>query len=148
MDEPEFRAEGNLDLLRWIGWAQRKAAEDWIRARDLSFEQGFALGFLEQFPGSMQKDIAKMTRTSAASVSSLLQGLEKKGLIERRTEDGDERSKRVYPTPAGSKLIQGFEAAMAEANDTILEPLSDAERTTLFALLGKITAVLPQPTRD
>ena len=148
MDEPEFRPEGNLDLLRWIGWAQRKAAEDWIRARELTFEQGFALGFLEQFPGSIQKDIAKMTRTSAASVSSLLQGLEKKGLIERRTEDGDDRSKRVYPTPAGSALIQGFEAAMAEANDTILEPLSDAERTTLFALLGKITAVLPQPTRD
>ena len=148
MDEPEFRPEGNLDLLRWIGWAQRKAAEDWIRERELTFEQGFALGFLEQFPGSIQKDIAKMTRTSAASVSSLLQGLEKKGLIERRTEDGDDRSKRVYPTPAGSALIQGFEAAMAEANDTILEPLSDAERTTLFALLGKITAVLPQPTRD
>ncbi|HEY1530695.1 MAG TPA: MarR family transcriptional regulator [Galbitalea sp.] len=148
MDEPEFKREGNLDLLRWIGWAQRKAAEDWIRERDLTFEQGFALGFLEQFPGSMQRDIAKMTRTSAASVSSLLQGLERKALIERRTEHGDERSKRVYATPAGSKLIQGFEAAMAEANDTILEPLSEAERTTLFDLLGKITAALPQPSRS
>jgi DNA-binding MarR family transcriptional regulator len=81
-------------------------------------------------------------------VSSLLQGLERKALIERRTEDGDERSKRVYTTPAGSKLIQGFEAAMAEANDTILEPLSEAERSTLFDLLGKITAALPQPSRS
>ena len=148
MDEPEFAPEGNLDLLRWIGWAQRKAAEDWIRERELSFEQGFALGFLVQFPGSIQKDIAKMTRTSAASVSSLLQGLERRELIERRTEDGDERSKRVYATPAGEKLIEGFEAAMAEANDTILEPLSETERTTLFDLLGKITAALPQPTRS
>ncbi|HEX4444608.1 MAG TPA: MarR family transcriptional regulator [Galbitalea sp.] len=148
MEEPEFTPQGNLDLLRWIGWAQRKAAEDWIRARELSFEQGFVLGFLEQFPGSIQRDIAKMTRTSAASVSSLLSGLERKGLIERRTEDGDERSKRVYATPTGSELIEGFEAAMAEANDTILEPLSEAERTTLFDLLGKITAALPQPTRS
>ena len=148
MDEPEFEPRGGLDLLRWIGWAQRKAAEDWIRARELSFEQGFALGFLEQNPGSIQRDIAKMTRTSAASVSSLLQGLERRGLIERRTEDGDERSKRVYPTPAGSELIAGFEAAMAEANDSILEPLSETERTTLFALLSKISAALPQPTRS
>ena len=148
MEEPEFRPTGGLDLLRWIGWAQRKAAEDWIRARELSFEQGFVLGFLEQSPGSIQRDIATMTRTSAASVSSLLQGLERRGLIERRTEDGDERSKRVYPTKAGSELIAGFEAAMAEANDSILEPLTEAERTTLFELLGKITAGLPQPTRS
>ncbi|HEX3721270.1 MAG TPA: MarR family transcriptional regulator [Nitrolancea sp.] len=148
MEEPEFRPTGGLDLLRWIGWAQRKAAEDWIRARELSFEQGFALGFVQENPGSIQRDIATMTRTSAASVSSLLQGLERRGLIERRTEDGDERSKRVYPTAAGSELIAGFEAAMGEANDSILEPLTEPERTTLFELLGKITAALPQPTRS
>lgn len=148
MDEPEVEPRGGLDLLRWIGWAQRKAAEDWIRARELSFEQGFALGYLEQNPGSIQRDIAKMTRTSAASVSSLLQGLERRALIERRTEGGDERSKRVYPTQAGSALIAGFEAAMSEANDSILEPLTETERTTLFELLAKITAALPQPTRS
>jgi MarR family transcriptional repressor of mepA len=148
MEEPEFRPTGGLDLLRWIGWAQRKAAEDWIRARELSFEQGFALGFVQENPGSIQRDIATMTRTSAASVSSLLQGLERRGLIERRTENGDERSKRVYPTAAGSELIAGFEAAMGEANDSILEPLTEPERTTLFELLGKITAALPQPTRS
>jgi MarR family transcriptional regulator, repressor for mepA len=148
MDEPEFEPRGGLDLLRWIGWAQRKAADDWIRSRELSFEQGFVLGYLEKDPGSIQRDIAKMTRTSAASVSSLLQGLERRGLIERRTEGGDERSKRVYPTASGSALIAGFEAAMSEANDSILEPLTETERTTLFELLSKITAALPQPTRS
>ena len=50
-----------------------------------------------------------MTRTSAASVSSLLQGLERRGLVERRTEEGNERSKRVYATPAGVELIAGFD---------------------------------------
>lgn len=148
MDEPEFTPERGLDLLRWIGWAQRKAAEDWIRERELTFEQGFTLGYLEQNPGSIQRDIAEISRTSAASVSSLLQGLERRGLIERRTEDGNERSKRVYPTKAGSELIAGFEAAMATANETILQPLSKSERETLFDLLTKITNALPQPTRQ
>ena len=37
---------------------------------------------------------------------------------------------------------------MAAANETILAPLDRAERATLHALLTKITAELPQPTRS
>ena len=145
MKEPGFVT--SLELVRWIGWAQRKAGDDWMRERELSHEQAFALGFLEQNPGSRQRDIAAMTRTSAASVSSLLQGLERRGFVERRTEDGDERSKRVYATPEGVELIAGFEAAMSAADDVILAPLDEQERATLHALLAKITSVLPTPTR-
>ncbi|KIF69195.1 transcriptional regulator [Streptomyces sp. AcH 505] len=142
------RPNGTLDHIRWISWAQRKAGEEWIRARELSHEQSFALGYLVKNPGAIQRDIAQMTRTSAASVSSLLQGLERRGLIERRTEPGNERSKRVYATPVGAELISGFEAAMAAADETILAPLDQAERATLLALLTKVTAELPQPTRS
>lgn len=136
-----------LDLVRWIGWAQRKAGEDWIRERELSHEQAFALGYLVKSPGAIQRDLAELTRTSAASVSSLLSGLEARGLIERRTAPGDERSKRAYATAAGAELIAGFDTAMASADDTILAPLSETERTTLHELLAKITAELPQPVR-
>jgi MarR family transcriptional repressor of mepA len=137
----------NLDLLRWIGWAQQQAGLEWIRERDLTHQQGFALGFLVQHPGAIQRDIAEMTRTTPASVSSLLQGLERRGLIERRTEPGNERSKRVYATEAGAELITGFDTAMATAEESILAPLDQTERETLHALLTKVTAVLPKPTR-
>ncbi|MFC4119966.1 MarR family winged helix-turn-helix transcriptional regulator [Nonomuraea zeae] len=145
MDAPKLTSP--LELVRWITWAQRKAAEDWVRARELSFEQSFVLGYLVREPGAIQRDIAQVTRTSAASVSSLLQGLERRGLVERRVEAGDERSKRVYATPAGVELIAGLDTAMAAADETILAPLDQAERATLHALLAKITAELPQPTR-
>ena len=145
MKEPELTT--SLGLVRWIGWAQRKAGEDWIREREISHEQAFVLGYLVQNPGAIQRDIAQMTRTSAASVSSLLQGLERRGLVERRTDPGNERSKRVHATPVGAELIAGFDAAMAAADETILAPLDEAERATLHALLTKITAQLPQPTR-
>ena len=139
---------GTLDQIRWIGWAQRKAADDWIRARGLSVEQGIVLGYLVRSPGAMQRDIAQVTRTSPASVSSLLQGLERRGLVERRTEPGDERSKRVHATAAGVDLVAGFEPAVAAADEVILAPLDRAERATLHALLTKITAELPRPTRS
>jgi len=147
MDASESVPAGSLGLMRWVGWAQRKAGEDWIRARELTHEQGFVLGYLVRNPGAIQRDIARMTRTSAASVSSLLRGLERRGLVARRTESGDERSKRVYATDAGAELIDGFDTAMAAVEETILAPLDDAERATLYALLAKITAELPQPTR-
>src|ERR1700712_4038423 len=147
MDEQENHFPTSLGLVRWIGWAHMQAGLEWVRERELSHEQAFTLGFLEQNPGSIQRDIAQATRTSAASVSSLLQGLERRGLIERRTEEGNERSKRVYATPEGIQLIAGFDEAMLATEDTILQPLDEAERATLLALLTKVTSVLPQPTR-
>ncbi|GAA1409102.1 MULTISPECIES: MarR family winged helix-turn-helix transcriptional regulator [Oerskovia] len=148
MSEQGIGLTSSLELVRWIGWAQRKVGEEWIRERDLSHEQAFVLGYLVQNPGAIQRDIATVSRTSAASVSSLLQGLERRGLIERRTQSGDERRKRVFATPAGTELIAGFDVAMAEADETILAPLTPEERATLLALLTKITAELPQPTRS
>jgi MarR family transcriptional repressor of mepA len=148
MDPNRRTPISSVELFRWIGWAQMKAGEDWIRERELSHAQSFVLGYLVQNPGAIQRDIAEVSRTSAASVSSLLQGLERRGLIERRTESGNERTKRVYATPAGAELISGFDDAMIDAGETILAPLDPAERATLYALLSKITEKLPQPTRS
>ncbi|NQD39829.1 MarR family winged helix-turn-helix transcriptional regulator [Glutamicibacter halophytocola] len=147
MDELNAHPSTSLDLFRWVGWALMKAGEDWIRERELSHAQSFVLGYLVQNPGAIQREIAKASRTTAASVSSLLQGLEARGLIERRSEAGNERSKNVYATPTGAALISGFEVAMAAAEKMILAPLDQAEQATLHTLLTKITAELPRPTR-
>jgi len=136
-----------LQLMRWIGWAQRKAAEGWVRERDLTQEQAFVLGYLQRSPGAIQRDIAAITRTSAASVSSLLQGLEKRGLVERRPDADNARTKRVHATDEGIALIAGFEDAMYALDDRLLAPLDADERATLHDLLRRVTAELPEPTR-
>lgn len=147
MNDTAPRLTSSLELIRWIGWAQRKVGEDWIRARDLTHEQAFVLGYLVQNPGAIQRDIAQISRTSPASVSSLLQGLERRGLVERRTDSTNERRKLVHATPTGAELIAGFEDAITAADETILAPLTDDERAAFHALLTKITRDLPQPTR-
>jgi MarR family transcriptional repressor of mepA len=147
MEEPEGMRSTPLGLVRWIAWAQRKGGDDWVRSRELTPEQAFVLGYLVQNPGAIQRDIADMTRTSAASVSSLVQGLERRLLVERRSEDGDERRKRVYATTAGAELVAGFTAAMAEVDDAILAPLDADEQAQLLALLTKVTAQLAPPRR-
>ena len=102
---------------------RRKAGEDWIRERELSHEQGFVLGYLVQNPGAIQRDIAAGQPHQRGERLEPPAGARARGLVERRTEGGDERSKRVYATPAGSELIAGFDTAMAAADETILAPL-------------------------
>ncbi|MBF4615796.1 MarR family winged helix-turn-helix transcriptional regulator [Curtobacterium sp. VKM Ac-1376] len=136
-----------LQLMRWIGWAQRKGAEEWVRARELTHEQAFVLGYLRENPGAIQRDIAEVTRTSAASVSSLLQGLERRDLVERRPDATNGRTKTVHATPAGIDLIAGFTDAMVALDDSLLAPLDADERATLRRLLRKVTAELAPPTR-
>ena len=136
-----------LDLFRWVGWQQKRAGDEWIRERELSHPQSFVLGYLVQNPGAIQRDIAEVSRTTPASVSSLLQGLEARNLIERRADDANERIKRVYATAAGVELIDGFGETMRATEEKILSPLDAAERATLHTLLTKITAELPRPSR-
>ncbi|WP_426725564.1 MarR family winged helix-turn-helix transcriptional regulator [Curtobacterium flaccumfaciens] len=145
MQAPDFTTP--LQLMRWIGWAQRKGAEEWVRERDLTHEQSFVLGYLQEHPGAIQRDVAEATRTSAASVSSLLQGLERRGLIERRPDATNGRTKTVHATKAGIDLIAGFTDAMVALDDSLLAPLDEDERDTLRRLLQKVTAELAPPTR-
>lgn len=133
----------SLELFRSIMQAQRKAAEEWVRSRGLTFEQATVIGYLEQRPGAIQRDIAGMSRTTAGNISLMLKTLENRGLVERRTEDGDERSKRVYATPAGINLIAGLNRAMGELDEAIFAPLNEGEQALLEALLDKVNAALP-----
>ncbi|MGW4644065.1 MarR family winged helix-turn-helix transcriptional regulator [Sphaerisporangium sp. NPDC004334] len=145
MEQPEDLPTSPLESLRVINWAQVRAGQEWIRARGLSLQQAFVLSHLAANPGAIQRDIARATRTSAANVSGVLRGLEARELVERRFEDGDERSKRVFATDAGVALIAGRDEAMAAADESILAPLTESERATLQVLLDKITAGLPDP---
>lgn len=143
MDSSGNTSSGPLEQLKVINWAQLQAGQEWIRSRGLSMQQAFVLDYLTDHPGAIQRDIAQATRTTAANVSGVLRGLEARGLVERRFEDGDERSKRVFATDAGIKLISGHEEAMIAVDESILAPLTPAERATLQALLDKIAADLP-----
>ncbi|GAA2501835.1 MarR family winged helix-turn-helix transcriptional regulator [Winogradskya humida] len=95
--------------------------EEWIREGDLTFEQAQVIGYLEQKPGAIQRDIAEMTRTTAANISLLLKVLERRGLVERRTGGGNERSKRLAAAEAVTSVYQVINAGfIGSVHDTSL----------------------------
>lgn len=146
MDTPKVQRERSFELFRTIVWAQRRAGDDWIRTREISSEQAFVIGYLVENPGAIQRDIAQATRTTASNVSILVQGLERRSLVERRADENDVRIKRVYATEAGAELIEGLQSAMARVDETILTSLTPTERHTLETLLDKVVSQLPEPT--
>ncbi len=72
----------------------------------------------------------------------MLQGLEKKGFIERRIPKDNEREKKVYLLPKGKELIEDFDKKFQEIENDITKCLTDDEIQTLLRLLTKINSNL------
>jgi DNA-binding MarR family transcriptional regulator len=90
--------------------------------------------------GSSQRALGAMLRISPNRMVALIDGLESKGLIERRTHPEDRRAYTVMLTDAGAAaLSQGIEAGMGVELD-MCAPLAAAEREQLLGLLRKLAA--------
>lgn len=135
-----------------LGWAlqvsmtHRLTANNLIKESDLfakngiTAEQGRALGFVEAMEkeGITQKDMAQATRTTPASVTSMVQGLEAKGLLERRTDPNDARRKTLHTTEVGRGIVKEFEDSMQAIQNRALATLTATEQETLIVLLKKL----------
>lgn len=127
-------------LIRRIVIAQQARGDEFVRDSGLSIQAGRTIGYIHahQDRGVIQREIAEMSGRTAASVASLLKGLETGGYIERRVDPDDVRSKRLYVLPKGVALIDGFDQMSADAEADLLAPLSPTERTTFVRLLSKV----------
>lgn len=102
--------------------------------------QARIVGYIEanEANGIIQRDVAEVTGTRAATVSSLLQGLERDGWLERRTDPSDLRRKTLHVTPRARALVKRFEQRTWGSIDARLDCFTDEERRTLVRLLGKL----------
>lgn len=106
----------------------------------LTPHQARIVGWIEanEDRGVIQRDIAELTGTRPASVSSLLQGLERDGWIERRADPADSRRKTLHATHRARDLVQRFESRTWAGADAVIGGLTDDERRTLGRLLVKL----------
>ncbi|MNI84689.1 Multiple antibiotic resistance protein MarR [compost metagenome] len=79
-----------------------------------------------------------MFNRRGASITSMLQGLEKKGYIERVTGENDERQKRIKVLDKGARLVEEFYQIFVEVENDITKGLSREEAETLKSLLTRV----------
>ena len=88
--------------------------------------------------GITQLELVKATHLKAPTISVTLQKLEKDGYVERRTDDYDLRSVRVFLSEKGRKFNKYIVKKVREEEERILGCLTDAESKQLMKLLLKL----------
>ena len=96
------------------------------------------LRFLGENDGCRQKDIADRFFLRAASVSGVLNTLEKQGLIERRQNPRSRRETLIYLTEQGKDKLVQVHKFYEEINELWFEDFSEDEYEDLMELLGKL----------
>lgn len=104
--------------------------------------QGFALFFLGDSEGAPQTEIGRAFHLSAASVTSMLQRMERDGWVVRKTDPNDQRVSRVYLTEKARKLHQEARSNFLELEREVTGVLTAREQGELHTLLVKVHAKL------
>jgi DNA-binding MarR family transcriptional regulator len=116
------------------------------RILDVAFELGLppgmlkALTFLRDEDGIRMGDLAEQWGCDASYVTTLTDGLEERGLAERRPLPRDRRVKTVALTEGGLATLERAMELLSEP-PAFLDALSASEQRTLRDLLRKIASV-------
>jgi DNA-binding MarR family transcriptional regulator len=92
--------------------------------------------------------LAEKTGVTRATISGLLDGLVKDGLVERRPDPADRRLIRVHLTGAGHAFLDKIRPGYCRWLSSIVEPLNEEERQQLVMLLEKIRTRLSELELD
>ena len=95
-----------------------------------------------------QNEIGENMNTTPASVTYLVDSLERDGLVARRPHPTDRRVTWVELTPEGIKTCETLVPAMARHMTNLAATFTPRERLQLNKLLAKLRAVALQAARD
>jgi DNA-binding MarR family transcriptional regulator len=126
---------------RWVKLAfaaMRREMDASLRASGMTLTQWRSLGMLLHHPGMTHSELVLHLEIEAPSVTSLVNGMERKGWVKRTRSTTDARVKRLFLTPRGKRLIEEARRATAPVEDRMAATLSEEERATLKRLLRVI----------
>ncbi len=86
--------------------AQRSHVREAMSELGLSPGQPKVMQFLLMHGASLQKDLAAKCAIEPSTISRLLEALEQRGLIARRTPENDRRAEVVSLTEAGNRMAE------------------------------------------
>lgn len=132
------------DLQVWHAFLLRKAsqkvtgvAEVMLAPLGITLRQFGILSVIGAEPGLNQRAVGGKLRIDRTTIVSLIDELERTGLVERR-RGSDRRTFALYLTGQGHALAQQAQSRLAQVHDVFLRPLSEEERATLRALLLRL----------
>ena len=119
-----------------------------LKNTGLTIGQPKVLDYLRDHDGSSQKEIAQGCFLEAGSMTSILNRMEEKGLIERRMLNGNRRTFHVFLTEAGWKSQKLVEESFLEIEKQALKGMTQEEFDAYLASSRKIFQNLMQTEEE
>ena len=117
------------------------------KAFDLTPVQYAALVAIQTHPGIDATRLSAVIAFDRSTLGSVIERIETKGLIERRSSPDDKRVKLLYLTRSGAALLREIVPAVDRAQARMLQPLKAADRKTLVALLSQLVDLNNESSR-
>ena len=143
--DPGRERRGNDEgaIVFWLHQAQHAVRAEILRlfrerGHDLTAEQWTVLAAVWQRPGQSQAELARITGRDKPGVTRLVDGLERKGFVQRVLAEDDRRRYALHPTEAGARLHDVLEPIVGEVVGRALEGFSTADKSTARDLLRRL----------
>jgi DNA-binding MarR family transcriptional regulator len=96
------------------------------------------------FGGPMRlTDLARIEQVKAPTMTKIVAGLEARGLVRRRAEEGDARAVRLEATPRGTKLLQEGRRRRVQRFAAALQTLTEDEVEALAQAAAIVERIVP-----
>jgi DNA-binding MarR family transcriptional regulator len=125
-------------LLAQLGSYAAERFGEQASALDFTRPQAGLLRLISREPGQSQQAVARRLGTPPSRLVALVDGLEQRGLIERRRNPGDRRNYALHLTTAGEQAMAALSQVALDHEEAISAPLTQAERAQLSKLLAKL----------
>lgn len=109
-----------------------------LRDTGLTLGQPKVLDFLKDHDGASQKEIAAGCLIEAGSLTSILNRMEEKGLIERKMLNGNRRTFHIFMTEKGKENQKKVEQAFQKIEETAKEGISPEELEQFMEIYHRI----------
>ena len=113
-----------------------------VRRLGITRAQWLVLTRLHRRPGASHSELAEMMEVEKATAGRMIDRLVANGWVERRSEPGDKRVKRVYLTPEAERVHKRIWRVAEDTVEAALADLSARESKQLFALLQRVKETL------
>lgn len=135
----------------WIcvaGHLFQRAMNERLEPQGITYRQCQVLGRLACDGELSQVELAELMNIEPPSLVTVLDRMERDGLIERVACGGDRRRKLIRPLAKAKPIWKKIVACAQEVRAQASEGLSDDELDTLKRLLGVVHANLERPGRS
>lgn len=116
---------------------QKKLMEQ-LKDTGLTLGQPKVLDYLKDHDGASQKEIAAGCLIEAGSLTSNLNRMEEKGLIERKMLNGNRRTFHIFMTESGKKNQKLVEETFEKIEETALNNVSEEEQKVFMEIFLRI----------